>query len=150
MLVQWWRYLIMLLHQPVVTGSKQTNQSMNQMIDSNFCACYQWERLALQWQIWSTFVTLLWCSKVKITDGTRIFVLVRVLWDMISKIYRQFWQSFFKKCTWNQLQFNPIKIIWRKMVCVQCVWNQCQWQSDVCIHYDVSLYQRILKVRFCH
>ena len=42
-------------------------------------------------------VTVLWYSKTKITNKAGILVFVRVLWDMISKIYRQFWQSFFKK-----------------------------------------------------
>ena len=51
---------------------------------------------ALQRQIWSTFVTGLWCSKTEIKNGTGILVLVRVLWDRISKIYWQFWHSLLK------------------------------------------------------
>ena len=64
-----------------------------------------------------TFVTVLWCSKTKITDGTGILVLVRVLWDTISKIYWQFWRSFFKNELQSKYNLNPIEITWRKMVC---------------------------------
>ena len=35
--------------------------------------------IALQRQIYSTFVTVSWCSKIENTDGTGILVLVRVL-----------------------------------------------------------------------
>ena len=54
------------------------------------------EHTALQRQIQSTFVTLLWFRKTEIQDRAWILVLVRVLWVTISKIYRQFWHSFFK------------------------------------------------------
>ena len=64
-----------------------------------------------------TFDTVLWCSKTKITDGTRILVLVRALWDTISKIYRQFWHNFFKNALQSKYNLNPIEITWRKMVC---------------------------------
>ena len=29
--------------------------------------------------------------------------------------------QFLQKCTWNQLNFNPIEIIWRKMICSVCL-----------------------------
>ena len=64
----------------------QTNQPEHESDDrasdpvSSVCVTNERET-ALQWQIWSTFVTGLWCSKTEITDGTGIFVLVRVLWE---------------------------------------------------------------------
>ena len=81
--------------------------------------------------------TVLWFSKTNFTDGTRILLLVRVLWDMISKLYWQLWHSFFKnKYTWNLLQFlshwNNVEKLY-----VQFLWHQCQWRCEVCIHYDV-------------
>ena len=77
--------------------------------------------MALLQQIWSTFATVLWFSKTKITDGTGILVLVRVLWDMISKIYWQFWHSFFKNALESSYNFNPIEITWRKIKCSVCL-----------------------------
>ena len=51
--------------------------------------------MAIQRQIWSTFVTVLWFRKTEIQDRAGILVFVRVLWVTISKIYWQFWHSFF-------------------------------------------------------
>ena len=71
--------------------------------------------MALQLQIWPTFVTVLvWINKTKITEGAEILVLVRVLGDMISKIYWQFWHSFFKNALESSYNFNPIEIMWSK------------------------------------
>ena len=65
--------------------------------------------MALQRQIWSTFVTVLWCSKTEITDETEILVFVWGLWEMTSKFTDNFSAVHFlkkkKKKTWNQLQF---------------------------------------------
>ena len=63
-----------------------------------------------------TYVTVLWCSKTEITDGTGILVLVRVLWDiMISKIYwHKFQHSFFKNAHESRYYFNPTEIMWSK------------------------------------
>ena len=61
-------------------------------------------------KIWSTIVTVLWLSKIKITDWTGILVLVRVLWDVISKIYWQVWHSFFKNTLESSYNFCPIEI----------------------------------------
>ena len=77
--------------------------------------------MALQWQIWSTFITVLWCSKTKIIDETGILVLVRVLWDVISKLYWQFWQSFFQNALESSYTFNPFEIMWRKIVRSVCL-----------------------------
>ena len=57
----------------------------------------------------------LWFSRTEITDGTWILVLVRVLWDTISKIYWQLWHSFFKSTLENSYNFYPIEITWRKI-----------------------------------
>ena len=142
---QWWHHFIMISHLHVVTGFNQINQSMNlddRAGDTVDSVCVTSEKdMALQQQIWSTFVIVLWCCKTKITDETRILVLVRVLWDMISKIYWQFWHSFFKNALEGSYNFYPIEIRWSKMTL--SVWHQCQWQCDVCIDYDVSLYQHI-------
>ena len=58
-------------------------------------------------------------------------VLVRVLWDGISKICSQFWHSFFKNTLESSYNFCPIEIMWRKML--HSVWHQCQWQRE-CLH----------------
>ena len=125
---------------------------MNRMIAqliSNMCVANE-KDMALRRKIWSRFVTVLWCSKTEITDRTGILVLERVLWDMIFKIYWQFWRSFFKKCTRKQLQFNPIEITWRKMVrsvCVTAV-SMATWRLHTLWHFTKSLYQRI-RVFWC-
>ena len=62
-----------------------------------------------------TFVTLLWCSKTKITERTGILVHGRVLWwDMIFKICWQFWYSFFKNTLESSNNINFIEITFRK------------------------------------
>ena len=77
--------------------------------------------MALQRQIWSTFVTLLWFRKTEIQDRARILVLVRVLWVTISKIYWQFWHSFFKYTFKSSSNFYPTEITWRKMARSICL-----------------------------
>ena len=52
--------------------------------------------MALQRQIWSTFVTVLWFRKTEFQDSAGILILVRVLWVTISKIYWQFWHGCLK------------------------------------------------------
>ena len=92
-LVQWWCHSVMLLNLHMVVGSSDSDSSG----DTATSVCVINEKdMALQWQIWSPFVTVLWCSKTKITEETRILGLVRVLCDMISKIYWQILHSFFK------------------------------------------------------
>ena len=51
--------------------------------------------IPLQQQFWS-FVTVLWFCKIKIQETAKMLVLVIVLWVTISKVYWQFWHSFFK------------------------------------------------------
>ena len=105
----------------------QTNQPPEHELDDRggdtvTSVCVTNEKdMALQWQIWSPSVTVLWCSKTKISDGTRILVLVRVLWDMISKVYWQFWHSFFKNALESSYNFNPIEITWRNLVRSVCL-----------------------------
>ena len=100
--------------------------------------------VALQRQIWSTFVTVLWFHKTEIQNSAGILVLVRVLWVTISKIHWQFWHSFFKYTFKSNSNVYTIGITRGEKWRVQFGWNQCQWIRDVCIHYDVSLYQRIV------
>ena len=120
---QWWLHFLC-FQTNYVTVSKQTNQSMNrtivQVILTSVCVINE-KDMALQQQIWSTFITVLWCSKTKITNGTRILVLARVLQDKISKICWQFWHSFFKNAFKSNCNFNPIEIMWRKAVCSVCL-----------------------------
>ena len=125
----------------------QTNQPEHELDDctgdpvTSLCVTNE-KDMALQQQIWSSFISILWCSKSKITDGTGILVLVRVLWDMISKIYWQFWHSFFKNALESRYNFNSIEITWRKMVPSVCLppVSMALWH---CIHQDISLYQHI-------
>ena len=85
----------------------------------------------------------LYCSKTKIQDRAGILVLVRVLWVRISKIYWQFLQFLqiyilkqFKFLShWNNMEKNGAFSLFE---------TQCHWKRDICIHYDVSLYQRII------
>ena len=67
-------------------------------------------------KIWSAFVTVFWFNKTDITDGIEILVLVRVLWDVIFKIYWQFWRFLFKNTLETSYKFCLIEITWRKMV----------------------------------
>ena len=122
-LVQWWRHFIMLPYQHVVTGSSikkkgkkkkkpnHQNKTDDRAGDTVTCVCVTNEKnMALQQQIWSTFVTVLWFRKTKTTDGTGILVLLRVLQDMVSKIHWQFWHSFFKNALESSYNFHPIEI----------------------------------------
>ena len=77
--------------------------------------------MALQRQIWSKFATVLWFHKTEIQDRAGILVLVRVLWVKISKIYWEFWQSFFKYTFKSSSNFYPIGITWRKIARSVCL-----------------------------
>ena len=62
----------------------QTNQPEHELDDRpgdtvTFVCVTNQKDLALQQQICSTLVTVLWCSKTKITDRTGTLVLMRVL-----------------------------------------------------------------------
>ena len=87
----------------------QTNQPEHESDDhagnTITSVCNHWERYGTSAANWSTFVNVLWSSKTKITDGIGILVLVRVLSDTVSKIYRQLWHNFFKNTLENLLQF---------------------------------------------
>ena len=159
MLVQWWHHFSY-ASTPKRGNWFQTNQPEHELDyrvgDTVTSVCVTNKKdTALQQEIWSTFVTLFWCSKTfktKITDGTRILVPVRVLWDMISKIYWQFWHSFFKNALESSYNFNPIT--WRKMVrsvCFKPV-SMAMWRLytlwcftvPVYIRGDISVYQQSL------
>ena len=66
-------------------------RSRMMMMCAHVCVANE-KDMVLQRQIWSTFVTVLWCSKTKTTDGIGILIPVRVFWHKISKIYWQLWQ----------------------------------------------------------
>ena len=123
MLVQWWHRFIMPVHNTWQLVPNKSEHESDDHASGTVTSVYitNEKDMALQRQIWSTFVTLLWCSKTKITNGTGILVLVRVLWDMISKIYWQFWHSFLKNVLESIYNFNPIEITWRKMVHSFCL-----------------------------
>ena len=92
----------------------QPEHESSRIIASNLCVSLLTRKIfivALQRQIWSTFVTLVWCIKTEITDGTGILVFVKVLWDMIFKTYWQFWLSFFKNAFESSYKFNPTGIM---------------------------------------
>ena len=121
----------------------QTNQPDHESDDRALLLCVLPMRKIwlFSFKIWLTFVRVLWFSKTVITDGTQIWVFVRVLWDVISKIYWQFWHCFVKNTLESRYSFCPIEIMWRKMVRSVCL-TPVSMQSEVCIHHDVSLYQR--------
>ena len=67
------------------------------------------------------------------------------LWESCELRFPKFtdnFGSFFKYTFKSSSNFYPIGITWKKWR-IQFVCNQCQWKCDVCIHYDVSLYQHI-------
>ena len=112
----------------------QTNQPDHELDDRALLLCVLPMRKIwlFSFKIWLIFVPVLWFSKTVITDGTQIWVFVRVLWDVISKIYWQFESSY---------NYCPIEIMWRKIVRSVCL-TPVSMQCEVCIHHDVSLYQR--------
>ena len=97
----------------------QTNQlEMNQMIVlviqlSSVCIT-NGEDMALQRQIRSTSVTVLWFCKTEIQDRAWILVLV----SYVYKIYWQFWHSFFKYTFKSSFNFYPI-VNWKQSVSPQ-------------------------------
>ena len=97
--------------------------------------------MVLQRQIWSTFVTVLWFGKTKFTDRTGILVLVRLLWDVISKIYWQL-RQFLQKYTLKLLQFLSHWIMWRKMVRLVCLpsVSMATWHLHILWHFTVPAY----------
>ena len=118
---------------------------MNRVIVLIFCVCFtNGKDMALQRQIWSTFVTVLWVRKTEIQDRAGILVLVRVLWVRIPKIYWQFWQSFFKYSFKSSSNFYPIGITWRKMaraVCLQPV-SMETWRLHTLWRFTVPAYRQ--------
>ena len=130
----------------VVAGSKKNNQPMNLMIMQmiQLLQCVLPMRKIRHCSGKLDQHLSLYCDavKLKLQTGPRLLVLLSVLLDMISKIYWEFWHSFFKNALKSSCNFDPIEIMWWKWY-IQIVWNQCHWQCD-CIHYDVSLYQRML------
>ena len=108
----------------------------------------------IQWRHHCTCVcvTVLWYSKTKITDRARILVFVRVLWDMISKIYRQFWQSFFKKYfkeVTNWIPLNKVEKIIRS-ICLKPV-SMATWRLDKWWRFTVPVYRdMIANIVSCH
>ena len=119
--MQWWRHLI-----PTHGNWFQTNPLKHESddhADNTVSSVYvtNGKDMTLQLQIWSRFVTVLWFCKTNIPDWTGTLVLVRVLWDMISKIYWQFWHSFFKNTFENSYNCYPVEIMWRKMVRSLCL-----------------------------
>ena len=142
-LVQWLRHFIMLPYQDVVTGSKHTNQTMNRMIAHYFCVCERYGILAAKFdQLLS-----LYCDsvKVKLQTGPGYWF----LWESCEMWFPKFIDNFGIVSSKIHVKadtiFYPIEITWKKWN-VQFVWHQCQSQRDVCIHYDVSLYQRIPRI----
>ena len=159
MLAEWWRHFFMPPHQLVVTGCKQTNQSMNWMIIScrwysNFCVYTEVHVMRKIWYFSSKVYNhlSLYCAEVqtttKISDGTRILVLLRVFWDMISKIYRQFWHSFLTNALESSYNFNPIGKTWRKMVQSVCLTPVLlvTWRLHTSWHFTVPAYSDLLTI----
>ena len=99
----------------------QTNQpeheSNDPTDDTVTSVCYQWERYSISVAIFDQHLSL-YCGAVKpkLQKGPYCF-----LWDMILKIYWQFWYSFFKTAVVSSNNFYPIEITWRKMVHSVCL-----------------------------
>ena len=93
--------VILLCFQPTHGNKFQTNQPEHESDDragyrvTSVCVAND-KNMTLQRQIWSAFVPVLWCSKTKLQTGLGYWFLWEFLWDMIFKIYWQFWHSFFK------------------------------------------------------
>ena len=128
---------------PMVTGSKQTHQSMNRIIVLIFCLCYaKGKDIAVQLQM-INICTCIVTPLTEIQDRAWILVLVRVLWVRISRICWQFWHNFFK------FMFRSSSIVlshWNnveKMATVQFVWKPMSKKKWRLQYYDVSLHQQI-------
>ena len=87
---------------------------------------------------------LLYCGSVnpKFKTGSRYWF----LWKSCELRFPEFTDNFGKVST--NLHLKAVQSLshgdnMEKMAMVQFVWNQCQGNRDVCIHYDVSLPQRI-------
>ena len=132
-------------YQHVETGSKQSHLSMNRMttLIIQYLLCVLPMGKILHFCSKFDQDLSLYCGSVKPKFQTRPGDrFLWVFWVMISKFNWQFSHSFSKNTFESSYNFYPIDTTWRKWY-VQFVWNQCQWKRDVCIHYDVSLYQRI-------
>ena len=83
----------------------------------------------------------LWFSNTEIQDRTRVMVLVRVSWVTISRIYWQFWHSFFKYTFESSFNIYPIEITWRKMVRTICLKpvSMATWHLHTLLHFIVPL-----------
>ena len=86
-------------------GNTEFSVSMVTHTENSVCVT-NGKDIALQRQIWSTFVTVLWFRKTEIQNRIGVLVLVRVLWVTTH---------FLIEITWG----------------VQFVWYQCQWKRDV-------------------
>ena len=95
--------------------------------------------MALQRQIWSTFVTVLWFRKTKIKNRAGILILVRVLWVTISKIYWHFWHNFFKFTFKRSSIFYPKEITGRKMARSVCL-DPCSANGNVTFAYIMTFH----------
>ena len=94
-------------------------------------------------KIRSTFVIVLWFSKTEITDGTGILVLVRVLWDVISKIYWQFRHCFLQIRLEICYNFCPIEITWRKMVTFSLPVSMATWRLHTLWRFTLPAYKKL-------
>ena len=156
-LVQWWCQFYY-ASTPIRGNWFQTNQpeqeiGWSHIWYSNFYVCYQWERYGTSTAKLDQHLSL-YCGavKTKITERTGILY---GLWESCEIWFPKFTDNFgivsSKMYLKSSYSFRPIEIMWRKMVTVQFVWPQCQWQCDnwqmwqcdFCIHYDISLYQCI-------
>ena len=100
----------------------QTNQPDHESDDHAILLCVLPKRTwHFSSKIWSTFVTVLWCSKTEITDGPGYWF----LWDSCEIWFPKFTDNFGIVSSKIHLKavtiFNPIEITWSKMVRSVCL-----------------------------
>ena len=112
-------YMYMYMH--MVTGSKQTNQSMNGIITHYFCACYQWERCGISAAKFDKHLSL-YCVSIKLKSQTGLAY--SFLWESCEVWFPKFTDNF--GIVSLKIHFKAVAIFvpfitWRKMVRSVCL-----------------------------
>ena len=137
----------MLKYRLVVNGSKQTMNQMIAHVILLLLLCVL--PMSKIWHLGSKFdqrFSQYWGAvKPKLQMGPG-YLFSWFLWDVISKIYRQFWHSLFKNTLDSSYNFCPIKIMWRKMISSVCLtpvpmatWHLHTWWCLTVPVYSVGL-----------
>ena len=139
-LVQWWRYLI-ILSIPTHGNWFQTNRiplehGSDDCPDNTVYSVLPMGKIRHFSGKFDQDLSL-YCGSIKPKFQTGLGDWF--LWVMISKIYWQFWHSFFKNTYESSYNFYPIEITWRKIehsVCLKPV-SMETWRLHTLWHFTV-------------